>query len=198
MKKAHELPQAVNNLRSIWDKKKVEMKFTQVEAAKELGWTQGAISHYLNDITELGPAAVVKFANFLGVDPTEIDPNIVEHLPNYRLYEVKCDTSNMNSRSKAERLYVPTTPSTFMVRVKEPTALIYGNHHIPLSENVLVKMDNIENFPTSRYLAAVRKGEKQLNFYFKDTLTPSDYEGFSKVFAVLGFEQIEPNTTVVN
>jgi len=77
MKKTNQLPRAVNNLRAIWEKKKVEMQFTQVEAAKELGWSQGAISHYLNNITDLGPAAVIKFANFLEVDPRDIDPTVV-------------------------------------------------------------------------------------------------------------------------
>ena len=56
------------------------MKFTQVQAAEKLGWSQGAI-HYLNNITELGPAATIKFANFLGVDPEEIDPTVKEHYP---------------------------------------------------------------------------------------------------------------------
>ena len=76
MKKSSELPQAINNLRAIWEQKKIEMQFTQVEAAKELGWSQGAISHYLNNITALGPSAVIKFANFLGVDPLDIDPEV--------------------------------------------------------------------------------------------------------------------------
>jgi transcriptional regulator with XRE-family HTH domain len=57
------------------------MRFNQTGAAKELGWSQGAISHYLNNITELGPTAIVKFANFLDVDPTEIDPTIVSSCP---------------------------------------------------------------------------------------------------------------------
>ena len=71
-----DLPQSVKNLRKIWDAKKVQMRFTQVEAAKELGWSQGAISHYLNNITELRAPAIVKLANFLDVDPRDIDPDI--------------------------------------------------------------------------------------------------------------------------
>lgn len=64
---------AANNLRKIWDIRKSEIGLTQTEAAKELGWTQGALAQYLNQITELNPPAVVKLANFLGVDPREID-----------------------------------------------------------------------------------------------------------------------------
>ena len=65
---------AANNLRAIWDLKKSEIGITQTEAAKQLGWTQGALAQYLNNITELNPPAVIKLANFLGVDPREIDP----------------------------------------------------------------------------------------------------------------------------
>ena len=65
---------AANNLRAIWDIKKSEIGITQTEAAKKLGWTQGALAQYLNNITELNAPAVVKLANFLGVDPREIDP----------------------------------------------------------------------------------------------------------------------------
>ena len=65
---------AANNLRAIWNLKKSEIGITQTEAAKQLGWTQGALAQYLNNITELNPPAVIKLANFLGVDPREIDP----------------------------------------------------------------------------------------------------------------------------
>lgn len=82
------LPPQVLNLRKIWNHKQNEMHFTQTDASKKLNWSQGAISHYLNNITELGPAAVIKFANFLHVDPTEIDPNIGEHLNIYKTYKI--------------------------------------------------------------------------------------------------------------
>jgi transcriptional regulator with XRE-family HTH domain len=69
------LPIAVRNLRKIWDTKKDKFEVTQVQAAKKLGWTQGAFSQYLNNLTELHADAVAKLANFLEVDPHEIDPN---------------------------------------------------------------------------------------------------------------------------
>ena len=89
MKTKERLPVTVTNLRKIWDQKKHEMQVTQIEAAGKLGWTQGAFSQYLNGITDLGPAAVVKLANFLGVDPTEIDPQIFEKLPTLRKTSVR-------------------------------------------------------------------------------------------------------------
>lgn len=69
------LPIAVRNLRKIWNDKKDQFEVTQVQAAKKLGWTQGAFSQYLNNLTELHADAVAKLANFLEVDPHEIDPD---------------------------------------------------------------------------------------------------------------------------
>ena len=77
-------PVAVTNLRKIWEQKKHEMEITQIEAAEKLGWTQGAFSQYLNGITQLGPSAVIKIANFLDVDPLAIDPNIGQALPHVK------------------------------------------------------------------------------------------------------------------
>ena len=63
------------NLRRLWEEKKQDGT-TQLQAAKKLGWTQGAFSQYLNNITELNPLAVLKLANFFGVPPEHIDPSI--------------------------------------------------------------------------------------------------------------------------
>ncbi len=65
---------AASNLRKIWDSKKSEIGITQTEAAQKLGWTQGALAQYLNNITDLNPPAVIKLANFFGIDCREIDP----------------------------------------------------------------------------------------------------------------------------
>lgn len=71
---AQQLPKAVQNLRRIWDEKKEKFELNQTDAAAKLGWTQGAFSQYLNNITELNTDAIAKLANFLEVDPLEIDP----------------------------------------------------------------------------------------------------------------------------
>ena len=123
MKKPSELPEPVNNLRKIWDAKKAEMNFTQTEAAVELGWSQGAISHYLTNITTLGPSAVIKFANFLEVDPRDIDPSVAEHLPNTRKLVVVYDSGTANKRID-EAFYVHQPEDAFYVRV-HPDMLQY-------------------------------------------------------------------------
>lgn len=89
---------AASNLQKIWETKKVELNFTQKEAGKKLGWSQGAISQYLNNITELNPQAVIKLANFLEVDPERIDPSITEYTPQITQKEVKfsCDGHAQN------------------------------------------------------------------------------------------------------
>ena len=76
-------PIAVQNLRRIWQAKKVEMGINQTEAAEKLGWSQSAFSQYLNNYTELNTEAVTKLANFFGVAPDEIDPKIGKKLPKH-------------------------------------------------------------------------------------------------------------------
>lgn len=68
------MPEPVANLRRLWEKKKQSFEYTQLKASQELGWTQGAFSQYLNNLTNLNDSAIIKLANFLDVDPKEIDP----------------------------------------------------------------------------------------------------------------------------
>ena len=75
------LPIPVQNLRRIWEAKKANENVTQNDAAKALGWTQSAFSHYIVDIISLNPQAIYKLADYLGVDPREIDPDIGNDLP---------------------------------------------------------------------------------------------------------------------
>jgi transcriptional regulator with XRE-family HTH domain len=173
MKKTNELPQAVNNLRAIWDKKKVEMQFTQVEAAKELGWSQGAISHYLNNITDLGPAAIIKFANFLTVSPLDIDPNIVQHLPDVQRYEITADTSDLTKRTR-KTTYIKESTSSRWVSISEDTRFldIDGSIDSGATDFGLVKVCNISDAPNAPYLLIVRKGEKCAHIYPKTIAPP--------------------------
>ena len=93
------LPKAVINLRRIWENKKDDLEITQAQAAEKLGWTQGAFSQYLNNITDLNCEAIAKLANFLEVDPHEIDP---------RFNPIEAN------RFKVPVLYVhPKTPANF-------------------------------------------------------------------------------------
>lgn len=111
------LPIAVKNLRRIWDEKKEQFEINQTQAAEKLGWTQGAFSQYLNNITELNQDAIAKLANFLEVDPLEIDPK-------YNPIEA--------NRIRIPVLYVhPKTPSNFSevaYRRRVITTVCENNH----------------------------------------------------------------------
>lgn len=185
MPKSTELPIAVQNLRKIWESKKTEMQFTQTEAAKKLGWSQGAISHYLNNLTELGSGAVVKLANFLGVDPLEIDPTLTSKLPNVSAINVVAKSSDMSKKIK-ETVYMRDDIESFYVLV-EPNTSVVGIKASAPSEglSVYAKLCNPAQY-TNNVLCAVRlKGSKELNFYAKHSLP--DASTINKKWAVIAF-----------
>ena len=165
------LPIAVQNLRKIWDKKKVEMQFTQVDAAKMLGWSQGAISHYLNNLTELGPAAVIKFANFLGVDPVEIDPSITGFLPNIRTRLITYDWSNLTTPIN-EKFYDKNPESAFWVRVDGEawTDLTEDQKRAVGGAPWHIRVCPIEDFPNARLFLVQLKGLNEAKLYRAEAL----------------------------
>lgn len=66
--------QWAENLQRIWFEKKKHLNLTQEKAGDLLGWTQGAVGHYLNGRTPLNTDAKIKFAKLLDVAVTDIDP----------------------------------------------------------------------------------------------------------------------------
>lgn len=90
--------QIVQNFKRIWSQKQKELQITQVQASKKLGFTQGAFSQYLNGITELNAPAIVKIADFLQIPPTDIDPDILDNLPDIIRYPINFCISNANSK----------------------------------------------------------------------------------------------------
>ena len=186
MKKTSELPQAINNLRAIWEQKKIEMQFTQVEAAKELGWSQGAISHYLNNITALGPSAVIKFANFLGVDPLDIDPEVKGFLPNVRTRIIRYDCDNLSrtiniklyDRNPKSSFWVKTHPRAFKQLVESIDKTV-----LPINTDWHTNVCPAKDYPDAGAFLIQLKGEKRGFVYLKDDLPPANQ--IAKKFAVL-------------
>lgn len=185
------LPIAVTNLRKIWDKKKREMEITQIEAADKLGWTQGAFSQYLNGITELGPTATIKLANFLSVDPEEIDPAIHDNLPGVRRVPIRF---NFNSTKPLRDQYalISTSDNIFRVQVRPEFASEKLRKQFPYMTKAacqLICMDvNKEYRPRSTdneplYLIC-RKGETEFDIAEESELPPANK--LSKKFTVLG------------
>jgi len=170
------MPTAVQNLRRIWESKKIEMHFNQTEAAEELGWTQGAISHYLNAITEMNAPAVIKLANFLNVDPLEIDPDIVHNLPHIKKVLVTMGSDDV-TKKQTKSMYIRDDIESFYVEV-------VGNRHLENHpEFILINSFDksitgyavccLPEFYKENSLVAVRlKKEKILRFYLKAETPP--------------------------
>ena len=109
-------PIVLENLRRIWELKKNEMQINQQDAAKDLGWTQGAFSQYLNSITKLNTAAVIKMANYLGVPASAIDPDISSKLP--AIHNVKVRYQNKSTtplKNKGVLIHTVSGSSTSMI-----------------------------------------------------------------------------------
>jgi len=181
----------VLNLRKIWQQKKVEMQFTQIEAAKNLDWSQGAISQYLSNITELGPGAVVKFANFLDVDPTEIDPEVEHKLPHIHRINLSYSSDDM-TRPVDEHLYSRKTNVTEYIRVS-PSSKIEGYRDTSNASSVfwdvgltgVAQICATSKYPSAKVLAIRLKNEKKLRFYLKNDTPPP--EKIQKMWAVVAF-----------
>ena len=189
-------PVAVKNLRRIWEAKKSDMKFTQVTAAQELGWSQGLISHYLNNITDLGPQATIKFANFLGVDPREIDPDIVADLPKTTSYHIKYVASDMTQIVR-KNLAMTIPEDAFMVELtadtiwKETTIeKMFSRTPDSFSpENAIgtiaARVAPLKSYPKAKWIAFTLKGEKVLHITPRSDYKPS--KTHAKVFGVVSF-----------
>ena len=165
------LPVAVQNLRVIWDKKRIEMRFTQVEAAKILGWSQGAISHYLNNLTELGPAAIIKFANFLDVDPSDIDPGIKDFLPHIRTRLIKYDVSNLTTPMN-QKFYNKNPESAFWVRIEGETWTdLTGDQERAIGGAPWhIRACPVKDFPEARLFLVQLKTKKEAKLYRAEAL----------------------------
>ena len=181
MSKTEDIPIANRNLRRIWEVKKGVRGFIQVDAAAELGWTQSGLSHYLNGITEINAPAAIKLANFLNVDPIEIDPNIESSLPNVRKVSISYTSDNATNK-QYKTMYIRDDIDSFYVE-------IVGDRHLENHPDVVL-INSLEKSITGfavcclpelykeNTLVAVRlKKEKILRFYLKAETPPSDSIG---------------------
>jgi hypothetical protein len=181
---------AVKNLRRIWESKKADMKFTQVTAAQELGWSQGLISHYLNNITDLGPMATIKFANFLGVDPRDIDPEIADGLPKTTGHHFRYIANDMDKViSKKVDVFYPE--GSFMVELTADT-IVNGvalaqmfTEGFNLTGTLAAKVAPLKSYPKAKWVAFTPKGAKVLHITPKSSYKP--LKTHTKAFDVVLF-----------
>ena len=171
-KMSKDLPQSVKNLRKIWDAKKIQMRFTQVEAAKELGWSQGAISHYLNNITELRAPAIVKLANFLEVDPRDIDPDIERDLPSIQKKIIAFNALDM-TKPINETLLSRRADSSILVKI--PKQKPFEKHFTidTVYSDCYVRLAPPSELKNPKSFAARLKGQKNLSFYLPENMPPA-------------------------
>lgn len=169
-------PISVTNLRRIWNLKKSDMQITQAQAAKQLGWTQGAFSQYLNNLTSLNPSAIIKLANFLGVDPKEIDPDINDNLPNLVKFQVRYAASNPDERIKDSYTYLDTSPKYFYVlideSIKNAPAVPHGSLAMCYDYKPNEKIIRTTNIP-QRYFFIRKKSEAKLEYVSEFDMPPS-------------------------
>ena len=77
-----EQSQAAERLRKIWKTKRIALDLTQEKAALLCGWHgQSAFAQYLHGRVGMGLEAVIKIAKVLGVEPSEIMPEILNRWP---------------------------------------------------------------------------------------------------------------------
>ncbi len=187
-------PVAVKNLRRIWEAKKSDMNFTQVTAAQELGWSQGLISHYLNNITDLGPLATIKFANFLGVDPRDIDPEIADDLPKTKGYHFKYLASDMTKIIR-KSIDITVPEDSFMVELTADTIFnglalsqLFGAAPKSFNDDIgtlAARLAPLKSYPKAKWIAFTLKGEKVLHITRSSNYKPS--KTHTKVFGVVNF-----------
>jgi transcriptional regulator with XRE-family HTH domain len=163
----------VVNLRKIWDSKKIEMEVTQTEAAGKLGWTQGAFAQYVNGLTVMSPQTITKLANFLSVDPRDIDPNIGNHLPENMRMHVGYTTSDAKTKHKSPPIFYDQDKlDSFYIKVDEE-----NNLRIPLGAFLKVTKDTSGSQRASKnnvlYVARV-KDKKSFIIAHEDELAQFD------------------------
>ena len=165
--------QIASNLKRIWEQKKRENKFTQVGAAKELGWTQSAISHYLNNHTEIGTQAVIKLANFLGVSATDIDPDILSELPDVKTLDYKFNLSDSTKSLKDKKLPFKISKKSFAIYCDEQQTIYGTDTHV--AKHSYLEVEEVDpNVPLGKLecLLVKIKGRKGFKFCLSHNLPP--------------------------
>jgi transcriptional regulator with XRE-family HTH domain len=83
-------------LKEIWQKRKSELRLTQMTASELLGFSQAAFWQYLNGRLALNIETILKFSYLLKIDPREVDPNFPEWaLPKHVAYELPNDAVSL-------------------------------------------------------------------------------------------------------
>ena len=143
-------------------------------AARDLGWTQGAISHYLNDITEIGTPAIIKLANFLGVPATDIDPDIIDDLPDVKSLELRYHLTDASKRLKNKQLHFKVSKQSFVIYC-DIEQEIYEMHGATIAAGSYCEVEEISASAmvgAAECVVVRMKGAKGFQFCMSDNLPP--------------------------
>jgi transcriptional regulator with XRE-family HTH domain len=166
----------LKNLKKIWNQRKRELGLTQVGAAKELGWTQGALSQYLNNLTELRPSATIKLANYLSVPASDIDPNIHNHMPNHLSVRVKHRnlSTKILKQATTEAMSVVGNKNTFAIEIDEDIKkyLLYENTRLICTDTKALQQLKQSTKPVTTYSVLTQKTSTQKKLELDRVLYP--------------------------
>ncbi|MAO23273.1 MAG: hypothetical protein CMJ25_21175 [Phycisphaerae bacterium] len=159
----------LKNLKRIWEQRKRELGLTQISAAKDLGWTQGALSQYLNNLTELRPSATIKLANYLNVPASDIDPNIHDHMPKHHSVRVKHRNleAKVLKQTWTESVTMLGNKNMFMIDIDEDTELfgndriLYANTRLLCSDTKNLQRSKQSTKPVTTYSVLTQKTARQ-------------------------------------
>jgi len=175
------------------------MQINQQDAAKDLGWTQGAFSQYLNSITKLNTAAVIKIANYLGVPASAIDPDISEKLP--AIHNIKIRYQNKSTtplKNKGALIHtVSGSTSSMIIEITEkfqipgtklhawPGQKLYIDHTAVIQKKMRTIPSRVPSFVTISTKSAKDREFTYESIQAEDymRLNPNDY---NKHFTVIG------------
>ena len=167
-----QVPIAVQNLRRIWNQKQREMQINQSQAAEELGWTQGALSQYLNNITELNAAAVIKLANFLDVSPTDIDPSVQNIFHKVESIEIRYHSTSRSPVNETAHSHKFVRNKTFGIVAKHTLSCHTkrGLVSLPTGNLILCRDVSFQDIDEDSVLIAAVPGATRFDFYTKADL----------------------------
>lgn len=132
---------ASKRLYNLWKLKRADLGYqNQGELAKQIGVTQGAISHWMTGKAAIGVGALLKLSAALKIDPTEINPDfeytkITSDLsPDVARIAQKLETLPEGVRSDIERTIDSIMQSNYMSFIKRVNEINQNNHKVRLTE----------------------------------------------------------------
>jgi transcriptional regulator with XRE-family HTH domain len=159
------------------------MQVNQSQAARELGWTQGALSQYLNNITDLNAAAVIKLANFLDVSPTDIDPTVEDILHKVESIEIRYHSTSRSPVNETAHPHKFVRDKTFGIVAKHTLSCHTkrGLVSFPTGNLILCRDIGVQDVGDDTVLIAAAPGATRFDLYTKANLPKRTTLRFSVV-----------------